>query len=463
MTEIQLHDTLSRGLKRLVPGADGRIGVYVCGPTVYDRAHIGNARAVVVFDALHRLLRHLHGDRVRFVHNITDIDDKILARADATGRPIRDITEETLGWYLEDMDSLGWLRPTVLPRCTEHIPQMVAMTETLIAQGHAYAAEGHVLFAVESWNGYGALSRRSVDEMVAGARVEVAPYKKNPMDFVIWKPSTPEQPGWESPWGRGRPGWHIECSAMAKEHLGERFQVHGGGVDLVFPHHENERAQSCCANATAEMAEIWMHNGFLTVEGEKMSKSLGNFFTVADLRARGVPGEVIRFVLLSTHYRQPLDWTESRVAEAEATLRKWRGLTDGAAVAAAGEADAQVLAALADDLNTPKAIARMHELHAAGQGAALAASAAVLGLLTPALGDWAVRPTLSDDDTARVAALLARRKAARAEKDFATADLIRDRIAEAGIAVKDLPGGAWEAAPTPTYDPAKLAQLEDLL
>ncbi len=457
MTEVTLTDTLSREKRVLRPDADGKIGIYVCGPTVYDRAHIGNARSVIVFDMLNRLVRHLHGaDKLRFVHNITDVDDKIMARAAKTGRGIGEITEETLAWYLEDMDSLGWLRPDLLPRCTEHIPQMVAMAERLIAQGHAYAAEGHVLFAVESWAGYGGLSKRSTDEMVAGARVEVAPYKRNPMDFVIWKPSSPDQPGWDSPWGRGRPGWHIECSAMAKEHLGETFQIHGGGVDLVFPHHENERAQSCCANGTSEMAEIWMHNGFLTVEGEKMSKSLGNFFTVKDLRDRGVPGEVTRLVLLSTHYRQPLDWTESRLADAEASLRKWRAVAGETAPSAVPEV---VLTALADDLNTPKAIAELHRLAATGDAAGLAAGAQLMGLLTPALGGWDAAPEADAETAALVERLLTARAQARKLRNFARADALRDGLAAAGVEVKDTKQGAtWTLGQG--FDPTKLRALE---
>ncbi len=321
MTDIHLYNTRTRTKERFTPIDPANVRMYVCGPTVYDRAHIGNARPVVVFDVLYRLLRHVYGaGAVTYARNFTDVDDKINARAAKTGRSIRDITDETIGWFMDDMRALGALVPDEQPRCTEFIPQMVAMTEKLIAGGHAYVAEGHVLFDVPSFPAYGKLSRRPLDEMQAGARVEVAAYKRDPMDFVLWKPSTDDLPGWDSPWGRGRPGWHIECSAMAGSLFGPVFDIHGGGIDLQFPHHENEVAQSCCANHTDVMANVWMHNGFLQIEGEKMAKSLGNFFTVKDLLDTGVPGEVIRFVLLSAHYRQPLDWTEKRVEESENTL-----------------------------------------------------------------------------------------------------------------------------------------------
>ncbi len=323
--EISLYNTRTRSKERFVPLDPANVRMYVCGPTVYDRAHIGNARPVVVFDVLFRLLRHVYGaDHVTYVRNITDVDDKINARAVAEKRPIREITEETAGWYHADMAALGALEPTHEPRATEFIAPMVAMIETLIAKGHAYEAQGHVLFAVASYPDYGRFANRSLDEMRAGARVEVAPYKRNPLDFVLWKPSTSAEPGWPSPWGHGRPGWHLECSAMSHELLGPSFDIHGGGIDLVFPHHENEIAQSACAHPEGTFARFWLHNGFLNVEGEKMSKSLGNFFTVRDLLDKGIPGEVIRFVLLSTHYRQPMDFSEAKVHEARRTLKKWR-------------------------------------------------------------------------------------------------------------------------------------------
>ena len=365
MTEIRLYNTATRAKETLVPIVPGKVSMYVCGPTVYDRAHLGNARAAVVFDTLFRLLRHEYGaENVTYVRNITDVDDKINAEAlrrRAAGRPgtleelIRERSDETTRWYLEDMAALGTLEPTHMPRATAYIGPMIAMIESLIAKGHAYAKEGHVLFRVRSYEGYGKLSGRSVDDMIAGARVEVAPYKEDPMDFVLWKPSDDELPGWDSPWGRGRPGWHIECSAMAAELLGERFDIHGGGNDLIFPHHENEIAQSRCMGH--DFAKIWMHNEMLQVEGKKMSKSLGNFFTVRDLLDRGIPGEVIRFVILSTHYRKPMDWTEEKAREAQKRLAKWYRKTDG--VTASDTAPANVVGALSDDLNTHLALTEM--------------------------------------------------------------------------------------------------------
>src|SRR6056297_289929 len=386
MTTIKLYNTKTRAKEVLEPLDPGNVRMYVCGPTVYDRAHLGNARPVIVFDLLYRLLRHVHGaDHVTYVRNFTDVDDKINARAiENVGKggdvnaEIARITAQTTQWFLDDMAALGALEPDAMPRATQYIPQMIAMIEDLIERGHAYEAEGHVLFAVESYKDYGKLSGRSVDDMIAGARVDVAPYKRNPMDFVLWKPSSDDLPGWDSPWGRGRPGWHIECSAMSHELLGESFDIHGGGNDLMFPHHENEIAQSCCAHPEGDFARIWMHNEMLQVEGKKMSKSLGNFFTVHDLLDQGIPGEVIRFVFLSTHYRKPMDWTAEKVQEAEDTLSRWYVLTDGV------EPEANTLFwvsdALADDLNTPSAISIMHELARNGCAGQLKAAMQLLGL-----------------------------------------------------------------------------------
>ncbi|MEM6489776.1 MAG: cysteine--tRNA ligase [Pseudomonadota bacterium] len=479
MTDVMLHDTRSRTKRRVAPGTDGRVGLYVCGPTVYDRAHIGNARSVVVFDALFRLLRHVHGaDAVTYVRNYTDVEDKIIARAEATRTPDespedarRRVIETTTQWFRDDMAALGTLEPTHTPFATAYVnnpaqpTDMVRLIARLIERGHAYAAEGHVLFAVESWDRYGSLARRTVEDMVAGARVEVAPYKRGPMDFVLWKPSSADQPGWDSPWGRGRPGWHIECSAMAYALLGERFQVHGGGVDLVFPHHENERAQSCCALGVEDIADIWAHNGYLMVEGEKMSKSLGNFITVKDLRdagsGAGVPGEVIRFALLATHYRSPLDWTAARAEEAAKTLRKWRAAVAGAS--ADGPVPVEVVDALADDLNTPRAIAALHKCLDRRDRAGLAAGAGLMGLLTPALGGWEVEEDLGtargwDGYAPRVAALIDARLRARKDKDFARADAIRDGLKDSGVEVTDTPQGpVWKF--TEDFDPAKLETL----
>ncbi|WP_281967186.1 cysteine--tRNA ligase [Roseovarius nanhaiticus] len=367
-TQIKLHNTRTRKKEEFVPLDEKNVRMYVCGPTVYDRAHLGNARPVVVFDVLNRLLRHVYGeDAVTYVRNFTDVDDKINARAAESGRKIGDITEETIGWFLEDMAALGAREPDAMPRATEFIPQMVEMIEGLIAKGHAYEAEGHVLFAVGSYAAYGKLSGRSIDDMIAGARVEVAPYKRNPMDFVLWKPSTEGQPGWDSPWGYGRPGWHIECSAMAYELLGESFDIHGGGNDLMFPHHENEIAQSCCAHPEGEFAQVWMHNEMLQVEGKKMSKSLGNFFTVRDLLDHGIPGEVIRFVFLSTHYRKPMDWTAEKAKEAKDEVSSWARKLSGnedllQSTIDPHLCDSTVVEALADDLNTSLALTRIKQL-----------------------------------------------------------------------------------------------------
>jgi len=465
MTHIQFVNTRTRRKETFTPIDPANVRMYVCGPTVYDRPHIGNARPAVVFDVLYRLLGHVHGSgRVTYVRNFTDVDDRIIERAVATRRrdePLeaatRRISDETIDWYRSDMDALGVLHPDHEPRCTEYIGPMIAMTGEMIDRGCAYAAEGHVLFAVESFDHYGKLSGRSVDDMIAGARVEVAPHKRNPMDFVLWKPSTDEQPGWESPWGRGRPGWHVECSAMARELLGEVFDIHAGGIDLLFPHHENEVAQSCCVHGTETMANFWLHNEMLRVEGEKMSKSLGNFFTVRDLLNRGIPGEVIRFVLLSTHYRQPLDWTHKRVDGAKKTLGRWRaqiaddGKRDGSASPA-------TVAALADDLNTPGAIAELHRLSGAGDVAALGASASMLGLLDDALGGWERAPEVADAVADVIRGLLDDRQAARKARNFARADGIRDSVAAAGVSIKDTPKGTtWEL--TPDFDPAKLEAL----
>src|SRR5881392_416761 len=320
---LVLYNSLTRRKEPFEPLDAGLVRMYVCGPTVYDLAHIGNGRAVVAFDLLYRLLRHTYGaNHVRYVRNITDVEDKIIVAARETGEAIDALTRRTTAEFHADMAALGALPPDIEPRATAYIPQMIALIERLIAAGHAYAAEGHVLFAVASWPSYGKLARRSRDEMIAGARVEVAPYKRDPGDFVLWKPSTPDQPGWDSPWGRGRPGWHIECSAMSETELGETFDIHGGGLDLIFPHHENEIAQSRSAFGRALMAKYWMHNGFLNISGEKMSKSLGNFFTVHELLDQHPP-EAIRLLLLSAHYRQPLDFTHEGLVQAKATLDRW--------------------------------------------------------------------------------------------------------------------------------------------
>ncbi|WP_044008602.1 cysteine--tRNA ligase [Leisingera methylohalidivorans] len=455
-TVIKLHNTKTRKKEVFEPIDASNVRMYVCGPTVYDRAHLGNARPVVVFDVLYRLLREIYGaEQVTYARNFTDVDDKINARAAETGRPIRDITAETTQWFLDDMGELGALQPDHMPRATEYIPQMVAMIEGLIAKGHAYAAEGHVLFAVDSWKAlYGNLSGRSVDDMIAGARVEVAPYKKNPMDFVLWKPSTNEQPGWDSPWGRGRPGWHIECSAMSYELLGETFDIHGGGNDLMFPHHENEIAQSCCAHPEGEFARYWLHNEMLQVEGKKMSKSLGNFFTVRDLLDQGYPGEVIRLVFLQTHYRKPMDWTAGKAEQAERTLRKWYSQAEQALNN--GEVHPGIIGALADDLNTAGAIAELHQLSHSDDVVALRASMQFLGLMGKEIPAWAGQPDI--ELSAYEERLFEARQAAMQSKDFSEVDRLKAAFISAGLEVRMSKTGV-ELVPGAGFDPAKLEAL----
>lgn len=452
---LTLYNTLTRRKEAFKPLDPEHVRVYVCGPTVYDFAHIGNARPVIVFDQLFRLLRHVYGpEKVTYVRNITDVDDKINARAASEGRPISEITSQTTQQFHDDIAALGVLPPTVEPRATEYIEEMKVLIERLVAEGHAYVAEDHVLFDVPSMPDYGGLSRRSTDELEAGARVDVAPYKRDPMDFVLWKPSKDGEPAWPAPCdieAEGRPGWHIECSAMSAAHLGETFDIHGGGIDLVFPHHENEIAQSTCAHGTKIMAQVWMHNGFLQVEGEKMSKSLGNFITIRDLLGDW-PGEAIRLAMLTTHYRQPINWTEAGAREAKRTLDHWYELTrdvdDGCMLCA------DVLAALEDDLNTPKALAAMHELRREaangekGAASCLKACAQFLGLLGQSADEWAAwRPATVDVDDTAVEKLIAARTAARDGKDWGEADRIRDELAEMGVVLKDGPEGtSWEIA-----------------
>jgi cysteinyl-tRNA synthetase len=431
---LRLFNTLTKTKEDFAPIDAKNVRMYVCGPTVYDFAHIGNARPVIVFDVLYRLLRHTYGDaHVTYVRNITDVDDKINARAAERGITIRELTEETAHIYEEDVAALGNIPPTRVPRATDHIAQMVVMIERLIAAGYAYAADGHVLFDVSSKADYGKLSRRSLDEMIAGARVEVAPYKKNPMDFVLWKPSDPATPGWDSPWGRGRPGWHIECSAMAGEYLGETFDIHGGGIDLQFPHHENEIAQSEGAHCGQPLAKVWMHNGFLQVEGEKMSKSLGNFFTIRDLLADW-PGEVLRFNMLRTHYRQPIDFTVAGLRESWKTLERWYEMTEPLANPAP---DATFFEALSDDLNTPAAIASLHQ----ADESALAGGLGFLGFSNVQMRI----ASKAKVDTIAIADAIAARNAARKAKNFAESDRIRDDLLDKGIVLKDGPDGTtWE-------------------
>ncbi len=452
---LHIHNTLSKKREPFRSLEPGKVSLYVCGPTVYDRAHIGNARPVVVFDVLYRLLSRDH--EVTYVKNITDIDDKIIKAAKEQSLDIREVTKKFTKHYQEDMAALKTLPPTQEPRATDHLDEMIALIEALIEKGHAYAADGHVLFDTTSDETYGCLSNHPLEEMIAGARVEVAPYKKNPQDFVLWKPSVDEDPGWDSPWGRGRPGWHIECSAMSLAHLGESFDIHGGGLDLSFPHHENEIAQSTCALGKGKFAQYWMHNGMLMVNGAKMSKSLGNFYTVADLLAQG-NGETIKFAMLSCHYRQPLDWQDDTMSQSKATL-------DGLYTALKdydGSCDAEdqgFVEALEDDLNTPKAIARLHEIAKAAnkshgaekqkhQGI-LKGSAGLMGLCQDDPKVWFQSSSAHQSDDMlspdAIEDLIAKRKEARANKDFALSDQIRDDLLAQGVFLEDGPEGtSWK-------------------
>lgn len=461
---LKLYNTLTRKKEVFTPLNRDNVRMYVCGPTVYDYAHIGNARPVIVFDVLYRLLRHVYGEpHVTYVRNITDVDDKIITRARESGVDIRSLTEMTNAQFQADVAALGNLAPTIQPRATETIPEMIEMIAALVARGHAYAAEGHVLFDVKSFKSdgdleYGKLARRSLDDMIAGARVEVAPYKRDPMDFVLWKPSTGDEPGWQSPWGFGRPGWHIECSAMSAKYLGETFDIHGGGIDLSFPHHENEIAQSRCAHGTEIMAQIFMHNGFLQVEGQKMSKSLGNFITIHDLLdtekfgGRKWPGDVLRLAMLMTHYREPIDFSVARLEEAETVLTRWKKalLTQGLSFAEDSRAEVEAykpcskfVFALADDMNMSAALARLHH-HAAGKkkhnGERLFASLALLGLVTfesmQALvtAEEAAKAAVETDAFAEK---IAERLDALVAKNYDRADAIRAELLAQGVKLMD--------------------------
>lgn len=450
---LKLYNTLTRQKEVFTPQSPDFVGMYVCGPTVYDYAHIGNARPVVVFDVLSRLLRRLYSS-VTYVRNITDVDDKINAAARASGEPIRTITERTTQAYNEDMAALGAYPPDIAPRATEHIPEMIAMIQRLIGQGHAYVAEGHVLFSVKTFAGYGKLSRRNQDELIAGARVEVAPYKRDAGDFVLWKPSDDETPGWDSPWGRGRPGWHIECSAMSEKYLGKTFDIHGGGIDLSFPHHENELAQSCCANKTEYFARYWMHNGHLTVNGEKMSKSLGNFFTVRELLDE-FTGEALRYMLMSAHYRQPLDLSKDLIRQCQSSLDRLYNSLRGLPLSEV-EVDPEVFSALQDDLNVPIALARLHELatlinksnsieEKTRLASVLKSSGYLLGLLQQDPEVWFQKGA---DDVAEIESLINQRNEARRTKNFIESDRIRDELISKGIVLEDSASGTtWRRIP----------------
>jgi len=449
MTTLRIHNTISQKTEDFAPLEEGHVRMYVCGPTVHNFAHIGNGRAYVVFDTLFRLLSHLY-PKVTYVSNITDVDDKIIDSAKKNGESIESLTARTYAQFKADMAELGALSPTIEPRATQHIPEMIALIETLIEKGHAYEAEGHVLFNVPSMPDYGALSKRNRDELVMGARVEVAPYKKDPTDFVLWKPSTDDQPGWDSPWGRGRPGWHIECSAMSAKHLGVPFDIHGGGADLVFPHHENEIAQSRCACGAPMLSRFWMHNGWLLSGGQKMSKSLGNFFTVHQLLAEGTPGEAIRYCLLSAHYTQPFDFTKEGLASARVALDKLYIALRGVDMSSGAEIPAKILAALCDDLNTPKAFAELHALaHEANRSgkmedkAKLLAAGRFMGFFRHDPEEWlrGAAPAEGGMSDADIEAKIAQRLEAKAAKDFARADALRKELTDAGLILEDGPSG----------------------
>jgi len=456
MTEIKLYNSKTRSKSIFSPLDPKNIRMYVCGPTVYDRAHIGNARPVIIFDILFRLLRYKYGEKyVNYARNFTDVDDKINASALRTGRTIREITNETIKWFISDMQALGNLEPTYSPRATEYIEQMISMNMELLNKGYAYEAENHLIFEVHKYKNYGSLSGRSIDDMIAGARVEVAPYKKNPMDFILWKPSEANEPGWNSPWGYGRPGWHIECSAMSREIFGSKFDIHGGGLDLAFPHHENEIAQSCSLGSEDEFAQIWMHNEMLQVNGKKMSKSLGNFFSPKDLIDQGISGDSLRLMYLGTHYRKPLDWTENKVEESQKLQKKWEKLV---ANCESGVISEKVLNAVADDLNTPLALSEMHKLAKSGNVKDLKASGSFLGLFdNPILHKF--ETILTDELQNLITELLKERADARFRKDYAKADKLRDGFVKAGLIISDTENGIdWELEEN--FDLKKLEALK---
>ena len=459
MTQIYLHNTLKQREDEFTPIDANNVRMYVCGPTVYDRAHLGNAKTSVVFDVLFRLLCQVYGkEHVTYVSNITDVDDKILNKHKQTGKSIREITEQTYKWYLEDMEKLNVLAPTYRPRATEYINEMIELVKLLLKNGHAYESAGHVLFDVDSFPAYGSLSGRSMKEMLAGARIEVADYKKNPADFILWKPSEADQPGWNSPWGYGRPGWHLECSAMSSKLLGIDFDIHGGGADLIFPHHENECAQSVCAFEGSHFAHYWVHAGMLMVDGVKMSKSLGNFYNVDEIIGK-YPAEALRLLFLTTHYHQPFNFTFAGLEQAKAVLDKFYNalLKVNDIEAEQCAPNAKVVEALADDINTPAALAALHEIatnlnkaetmaEKARLKGEFMASAYLLGLLYQSPEAWFKGDESADED-AEIEAKIKARAEAKKNKDWATADKIRDELKAAGIVLEDSPTGtSWKRA-----------------
>ena len=453
MSKIKLYNSKVRKKEIFEPIDPSNVRIYLCGPTVYDRAHLGNARNVILFDVLFRFFREIYGDnKVKYVRNFTDIDDKINQRAKDLGREIQVITDETIAWYLEDMALLGNLLPNEMPRATGYVAKMIKMIEDLVQSGHAYAAEGHVLFSVKSFEDYGKLSGRSIEDMKAGARVEIAPYKADPLDFVLWKPSSNDLPGWQSPWGRGRPGWHLECSAMSHDLLGDTFDIHGGGNDLIFPHHENELAQSKCCFPSGGFANFWLHNEMLQVDGKKMSKSLGNFFTVRDLIDKGFPGEVIRFVFLSTHYRKPMDWTQEKANQADTIMRRWYDKCRDIKNATKPSSEATEL--LSDDLNTPGVIALLHKHFHNKNFVQLKADANLIGLMTPEFNDWSVNFDLSKFEIA----LTEVRSEAMITRNFDRLDDLKDKLSDAGVEVQ-MTKDNIKLIPTLKFDLAKLEHI----
>ena len=454
--KLKIYNTKSKNKEIFKPLDLNNIRMYVCGPTVYDRAHIGNARPVVVFDILYRLLKYLYGEKsVTYVRNITDVDDKIIAKSSAENKSVNEITSETIKWFIEDNNYLNVNKPTHEPKATHYISQMIAMIEVLILRKNAYVLEdGEVLFSVNTFKSYGSLSKQNLESMVVGNRVDIDRRKKNPLDFVLWKPTSKNNIGWDSPWGYGRPGWHIECSAMSKEILGETFDIHGGGIDLIFPHHENETAQSICANNKNSLANYWMHNGFVNIEGQKMSKSLGNYLTVEDLRNKKIDGAVIRFVLLSTHYRQPLDWTNRKLTEAQNIINKWFNVTNNRELNINGIPTNKILEALCDDLNIPLVITEMHNLLKEEDYDGFANSFFFLGFNS---NNSIKSKNNLDKQTINemINLLIVERQNARKNKDYRKSDLIRIKLEKAGVTINDH-GNETTWSLKPNFNPSSL-------